>query len=434
MSLRPTQPLLWVLTLWALLGLSASWWKPAEEFWRILGLVILVVAILDAVFLCLRKGVAAQRRLPGRFALNVEGEVTVRLTNLRKRPASLQMYDGIPSDSEAELLPWSGRIKAKGFTDVTYPITLKKRGETWFDLVHVLEKSFVGFWGRRLLIGEEQSTKVYPNYQPVLRYALLAMEHRQEQSGIVRKNRAGLSRDFHQLRDYQMGDSLSQVDWKASSKRQTLISRDFQEQRDQSVILMVDSGRRMRVMDGELSQFDHCLNSMLLLSYIALRQGDHVGVLSFGGTERWLPPVKGAHHMTTVLNHLYNYETSPFPSDFSEAAERLLRQQRRRSLVIVLTNLRGEDGDELSEPLRLLRRKHVVVLANLRETGIDQLLEAEMNDFDSALSYLGALDYSAEREAVLKNIRSHGIVTLDETAQVFPIALANTYLDTRESI
>ena len=120
-----------------------------------------------------------------------------------------------------------------------------------------------------------------------------------------------------------MGDSLSQIDWKASSKRQSLISRDFQEQLDQSVILMLDCGRRMRTIDGEISQFDHCLNAMLLISYVALRQGDQVGILSFGGTERWLPPVKGASSMTTVLNHLYDYETSPFPSDFSEAAERL---------------------------------------------------------------------------------------------------------------
>ncbi|MDC0321645.1 DUF58 domain-containing protein, partial [Akkermansiaceae bacterium] len=178
--------------------------------------------------------------------------------------------------------------------------------------------SLLGFWSRGVKIGDKGKVKVYPNYQPVLSYALMAMAHRQEHTGIIRKNRAGLSRDFHQLRDYQMGDSLSQIDWKASSKRQSLISRDFQEQLDQSVILMLDCGRRMRTIDGEISQFDHCLNAMLLISYVALRQGDQVGILSFGGTDRWLPPVKGASSMTTVLNHLYDYETSPFPSDFSE--------------------------------------------------------------------------------------------------------------------
>jgi uncharacterized protein (DUF58 family) len=289
-------------------------------------------------------------------------------------------------------------------------------------------------WSRRTKGGQEDLVKVYPNYQPVLRFALMAMAHRQEQTGIVRKNRAGLSRDFHQLRDYQFGDSLSQIDWKASSKRRSLISRDFQEQLDQSVILMLDCGRRMRTLDGEVSQFDHCLNSMLLVSYVALRQGDHVGILSFGGTERWLPPVKGGHAMTTVLNHLYDYETSPYPSDFSEAAERLLMHQQRRAMVVILTNLRGEDGDELVEPLRRLRQKHVVVLASLRESGIDKVLNNEVVNFDGALGYLAAQDYSSERERVLANLRSHGVVALDETAQRFPVALANRYLDTRETI
>ena len=173
---------------------------------------------------------------------------------------------------------------------------------------------------------------------------------------------------------------------------------------------------------------------MLLLSYIALRQGDHVGVLSFGGTDRWLPPVKGTHAMTTVLNHLYDYETAPFPSDFSEAAERLLSHQRRRALVVILTNLRGEDSSELSEPLRRLRQKHPVVLASLREEGIGKLLNKEVQNFDDALGYLGAEDYAAEREATLARLRAEGIVTIDATAQKFPVALANCYLDTRETI
>jgi uncharacterized protein (DUF58 family) len=173
---------------------------------------------------------------------------------------------------------------------------------------------------------------------------------------------------------------------------------------------------------------------MLLLSYVALRQGDQVGILSFGGTDRWLPPVKGTSAMTTVLNHLYDYETSPFPSDFAEAAERLLKHQQRRSMVVVMTNLRGEDSDELREPLRKLRQKHVVVLASLREMGIGKMMDKDLTSFEDALGYLAAHDYAAEREAVLATLRADGIVTLDETAQQFPIALANAYLDTRQII
>ncbi len=435
MPVRPSAFLLKLLILWVIFGLAASWWDSLELAWLLTGAILGVIFFVDLVAVFLRKKLLVERKLPGRFALGVPGEVKLRVRQLGKGTRHFEVYDGIPADALCEHFPWQGAVREKSYLEIQYPITLTERGEVFFEKSYLSERSPLRLWSRFYQAGIEDRTKVYPNYQPVLRYALLAMAHRQGYTGIVRKNRAGLSRDFHQLRDYQMGDSLAQIDWKASSKRQSLISRDFQEQRDQSVILMVDCGRRMRVLDGELSQFDHCLNAMLLVSYIALRQGDQIGMLNFGGYERWLPPVKGSHQMTTVLNHLYDYETSPFPSDFREAAERVLKNQQRRSLVIVLTNLRGEDGQELSEPLKLLRQKHVVVLASLREQSIDLILEKEeFADSDEALSYLGAKSYAAERTDALKGLSSQGIVTLDETAQNFPTALANCYLDSRESI
>jgi len=434
MPLRPTRALIAFLILWTLLGLAGSLWLPGAQWWGWMGAILAAVCLFDALVIFALRLPRAERVLPGRMAVGIEAEVALRLINPTKRHLHMAVYDGIPALCDCEAFPWRGWVRAKGYLDLNYPITLHKRGEIEFGKTHVLLTSLLGLWSRKALLGDESAVKVYPNYQPVLSYALLAMAHRQEHTGIIRKNRAGLSRDFHQLRDYQMGDSLSQIDWKASSKRQTLISRDFQEQLDQSVILMLDCGRRMRSIDGEITQFDHCLNSMLLLSYVALRQGDQVGILSFGGTDRWLPPVKGGNAMTTVLNHLYDYETSPYPSDFAEAAERLLKHQLRRSMVVVMTNLRGEDAEELREPLRKLRQKHVVVLASLREAGIGEMLEKELHSFDDALGYLAAEDYAAEREAVLAGLRGDGVVTLDETAQHFPIALANAYLDTRQII
>lgn len=434
MPLRPSRGLIGLLTIWMLLGVAASLWSSAALWWERFGFLVGAVSVIDVFLVFLVRTPEVTRSLPGRVAVGVESETRLRVVNRSSRHLKFTLFDGIPPRCECEVMPWSGWIRAGEFLDINYPMTLHERGDARFGRTDVLLGSLLGLWGRKVRVGEESSVKVYPNYQPVLSYALLAMSHRQEHTGIVRKNRSGLSRDFHQLRDYQMGDSQSQIDWKASSKRQTMISREFQEQLDQSVILMLDCGRRMRAIDGELTQFDHCLNSMLLLSYIALRQGDQVGILSFGGMERWLPPVKGTQSMTTILNHLYDYETSTFPSDFSEAAERLLRHQRRRSMVVVMTNLRGEDSDEIREPLRRLREKHIVVLASLREGGIEKMLEKEIVGFDDALGYLSAQDYAAERERVLATIQADGIVTIDETARKFPVVLANSYLDTRQNI
>ena len=374
------------------------------------------------------------RKLPGRFSIDVEKLVPVTIRNRAKMALRVLCYDGIPADAVSGELPWQGRLPGKGFKRVDYPVTISERGMKDFDRAHLRIFSPLGLWSKRARGGEVQSTRVYPNYEPVLRYALLAMDNRAEQMGIVKKNRMGMSREFHQLRDYQLGDMLSQIDWKASSKRLSLISRDYQEQRDQTVVLAVDCGRRMRALDGGVPQFDHCLNAVLLLAYTALRQGDHVGVLAVGGGDRWLAPVKGVQSMTTILNHLYDYETSNAPSDFSEAAERLLTRQQRRALVVMLSNVRGEDGHQLVEPLRMVRRRHVTILANLREQSVEERMVRPAGSLDDALEVGATAMYLEDRARVLGELQQQGVFTVDALAKELPVALANAYLRAREMV
>ncbi|NWK53990.1 DUF58 domain-containing protein [Verrucomicrobiaceae bacterium N1E253] len=405
-----------------------------KSVWIWGGVVLLVFLLVDLLACLFLKRPRVERDLPGRFASGIEQSVPLTLRNPGSLALRLCCYDGIPSDASSRELPWSGKVPAKGFTKLEYPVTIKERGAKEFEPAHIRFCSPLFLWTRKCRAGVMQETRVYPNYEPVLRYALLAMANRAEQMGIVKKNRAGMSREFHQLRDYQLGDMLSQIDWKATSKRLSLISRDYQEQRDQTVILAVDCGRRMRAHDGGVPQFDHCLNAMLLLAYTALRQGDHVGVMAVGGGERWLAPVKGIQSMTTILNHLYDYETSTAPSDFSEAAERLLTLQRRRALVIMLSNVRGEDSHQLVEPLRMVRQRHVTILANLREASVVRRMQQKASTLDEALEVGGTAIYLEERERMLGELRAHGIYTVDSQAKELPVVLANAYLGAREMV
>ena len=138
--------------------------------------------------------------------------------------------------------------------------------------------------------------------------------------------------------------------------------------------------------------------------------------------------------MTTILNHLYDYQTSTSPSDYGEAAERLLVRQRRRSLVVFLSNVRGEDGVDLIEPLRLVRKRHVTILANLREKEVMDRMEEPVESLDDALALGASQIYLDERNAVLNELRSHGVHSVDATAEDLPVALANAYLVAREGV
>ncbi len=446
LKVRPTKKIIWGVTIWiaAWLGwkilgyVDAGWgeWLQAilGYVWQYGLLFFAGLMVLDFFVLLVLPSPSTRRKIPTRFASGVSSDVEVKISNNSAFSMKVMFHDGLPMEAICQALPWTGMLPAKGFHKIAYPLEFNERGDTLIEKSYLEYRTQLGMWSRQVRTGEEDETKVYPNYEPVVRYALLTMESSPEQMGIVMKNRIGMSKEFHQLRDYQLGDMLSQIDWKASSKHRSLISREYQEQKDQNVILAIDCGRRMRAIDDGIPQFDHCLNAMLLLSYVALRQGDHVGVLSFGGTERWLPPVKGIQSMTTLLNHLYDYKTTPSPSDFSEAAERLLTRQRRRALVIVLTNVRGEDGQELIEPLRKIRQKHVVMVANLQEKEVMDRYEKEITGLDDALTLAATQMYLDERKAILNQLESHAVSTVDATAQDLPVALANRYLAEREGV
>jgi uncharacterized protein (DUF58 family) len=427
--MRPTNATFGLTLLWAFLGLAVSWFPNQATTWWLVGGVFALVVLTDALRLRFMKPIVVVRRLPGRFALGEPGEVRLTLSNPGGQGIDLELYDGIPVGADAPTMPWQGSLPGQRELKVFHPVRLLERGEVTFGPVQVLAKSRWAFWKRLSLHGGYEKVKVYPNYEPVIRFALLAMQHRESPMGIVRRPLAGSSREFQQLRDYRNGDPFSQIDWKATSRRQSLISRDYEEQRNQSVVFLVDTGRRMRAMDGALPQFDHCLNAMLLVSHVALRQGDQVGVQSFGGTNRWLPPLKGLHAMPVLLNHLYDFQTTPEPSDFSQAVQQLMAHQRRRALVIVLTNLRGEDGKELIPALQVLASKHLVLLASLREKSVDEARESRVETFPDALRFTAADRYVAERREVLAELSARGILTLDTTAQLLAISLANRYLD-----
>lgn len=418
-----------VLIVWSLASVAAAFVPMLLQPWLYGGAVLLVLFVLELLLLLLREKPRITRELPLRFAVGEKGEVKLSIHNASSHGLMIEVFDGIPADAAAPALPWQGEIPAGITAQVRYAAIIPSRGEAKFSTVSYRILGFLRLLQRRVIFPLEQRVKVYPNYAPVMRLSLLATEHRQEQMGIVRRSRGGSSKDFHQLREYRKGDSLAQIDWKATSRRLQLISRDYQEQRNQQIVFLLDSGRRMRSMDGDLPHFDHCLNALLLVSYVALRQGDHVALQSFGGADRWLPPVKGNHAMATILEHLYDAETTQSPSDFIEAAERVMMRFRRRALVIVMTNLRGEDAEEIIPALRSLQTRHLVLLASLCEGVVRDAVEEPVSDFSSALQHVAARQYMGERKEVLAHLQAHGVLTLDVIADELAVGLANRYLD-----
>lgn len=373
------------------------------------------------------------RNAPTGLALNRWSEITLVFHHNFSQPIEVEFFDGLPNHAKAEGHNSSAPLRPKQVTQHIYRLRPLQRGPLDFTCCYVKVTSPLGLWQVQYRTQTPSSSKVYPDFSAIAAYTILATENHMSQVGIRRKNRRGQGLDFHQLRNYRQGDSLRQLDWKATARRQELISKDYQDERDQNVILMIDSGRRMRCKDDELDHFDHALNASLLISYIALRQGDSVGVLSFGNGERWIAPQKGSDRVNAILNGLYDLQTSNCAPDYLMAAEKVTQLQRKRSLVILVTNSRDEELDELSLAVNQLKKRHVVLIANIREQILDNTLHTPISNFDQALSYCGTVEFVNQRQKVQKMLNSKGLYAVDCLAKELPIQLANSYWDIKRA-
>ncbi len=276
--------------------------------------------------------------------------------------------------------------------------------------------------------------RVYPNFAALTRFAVFAVDNRLSQIGVLQRRRRGEGLDFQQLREYREGDVERQIDWKATARsgRAGVARVPGRARPDHPA-----PGRLRPAHGGEgrrrSSHFDHVLNAALLLAYVALRQGDAVGLLTMSGPQRWLAPRKSPATVNLLLNHVYDLQPSGSTTDYHAAATEVVRRMRKRALVVILSNMRDEDDDTLAPALGLLQQRHLVLFASLRETILSHALSARVDTFDRAVTHAAAADYLARRELAFRRIESRGALAVDVEPDELPIALVNRYLDIKRA-
>ena len=430
LSLSPTLLLLHWLAGWTLLGLLPAFWSEMTGYWLLAGALLFTVAARDALRLYLRPLPLVKRLMPPALPLGAWRTIRLRFDNPASQALALTVFDHYPTAAaECADLPQRLTVDAQGWAELSYRLRPVVRGEWVFAPVQIGLASPQGLWQRDDRLGEPATVRVYPDFAAIARYIRLAAAQRQALMGIHAQRRRGAGQNFHQLREYRIGDSLRQIDWKATARTRKLIAREYQDERHQTVLFLLDCSRRMRAQDDDLSHFDHALNAMILLAYVALRQGDAVGVQSFGGEQRWLAPRPGPGLLTRLINTVYDLQPTLEPPDYAEMAHLILTRQRKRALIVLLTNLRDEDQDDLRPAIALLSRRHLTLIANLREPVLDELLTQPIDDLAQAQLYATACHYQLQRDRVQNELRHLGGIVIDAPPQRLPAAMVNQYLD-----
>jgi len=444
-GIRPSRRLVALLGYWCLAALAVSaariWFAQSaaalENLWWSAGALLLAAALLDLLTGRRVAGLEGERQLPGNLALGVHNRVRLTLRNSGPRRLLLSVCDSLPSQLSADQLPRRAQLDPQQEVVIGYPLVPRRRGRADFGRIEVLADSPWGLWQTKVLLGRPQSVKVYPNFLGISSLQALSTEQSLRFLGLHQQQRRGEGMDFRQLREYRQGDSQRQVDWRASARLRKLISREYQDERDQEIVYMLDCGRRMRAKDGELSHFDHALNALLLSAYVAIKQGDAVGLHAFAAEENSsggeLPPVKGEGGINLLLNHVYDLHSGTANADFTGAAQQLLAKHPRRALVILVTNLRDEDSDELLAAVQLLSRRHLVMVASLRETAVDRLLQRPVESFADAVDTAAAGDFLQRRARLLQQLRARNVLVVDSAPEQLHMALVESYWQLKRS-
>jgi uncharacterized protein (DUF58 family) len=413
--------------------------RLAQVGWAAAGFAVVLAAATAADFAISRRAwrlsqVRMTRRLPSAFAIGVKQFVHLQFESLGKRSWHCTAFDHCDPSLRVVGLPARCELLANKRLDVAYEVTPTRRGEIDFAPADLRVRSRWGLCELLETAGATETRRSYPDFAQVARYAWLAGDRRLQEIGIKTYQQRGEGTDFKQLAEYRYGDPVRHIDWKATLRQNKPILREFQDERDQCVMLLIDCGRRMRAYDTEngigSGHFDQVLNAVMLLSYVALKQGDAVGALTFGtppGEQRVFAPRKGAHALNALMGELYSVQPSPTHSDYVSVAQNLLLRHRKRSLVIVITNFRDEDSSELSQALRLLRSRHLVMLASLRERVVGELISQTLDSAEAALDVGSAHLYEQSRRDAFNRLAARDALMVDSEPKELGIELVNRY-------
>lgn len=312
-----------------------------------------------------------------------------------------------------------------------YHVRPPRRGDYTFGDLYLRWQSIFGLIRRQARFPATAPVKVYPNLVDVRRYDLLLRRNRLWELGLRQTRVLGAGQEFERLRDYQPDDEYRRINWKATARRGRPISAEFETERTQNIMALVDVGRMMRSPVGDVSKLDYAINAVLLLAYVTAHKGDRIGMLTFADTvQQWLVPRGGTGQFQRMLEFLYRVEGQPVEPDYGTAFAYFAARQSKRSLVIVFTDLTGTLGmQSLVAHMARLRQRHLPLLVTLRDPTVQHLAQQPVVDSQSLYERTVAEQLLDERRLVLDRLRHQGVLTLDVPANELSVALINKYLE-----
>ena len=403
--------------------------------WLGIGVVYLVVlvcfAFLDYVTSPLFDRVEVAREMDSKFSLGAENAVVVRIRNNSRHGLRCWLKDDFPVAFQFDQVVHEFQVEPRSTYVLTYHLKPVRRGLYRFEDIHLRCVGVLGLVSRQRRVSAGTEVKVYPNLLEVQKYELLVRRGMLHEMGLKSSRQFGEGTELERLREYHPDDNYRRIDWKATSRRHRPIVREFETERSQDIVIMLDTGRLMALPIGDLVQLDYAINTALMTSYVCTLKGDKVGLLAFSDTvHQYIAPKPGRKQFLAMLELLYDVQEQLVEPSFEYAFEYLASKHRKRALIILFTNiLDKESAGELSTYMAQLAKHHLVVCVTLTDSNILALAELSPRESKEVYRKVIAEKLLREKREALEVLVRHGVITIDVPAHQLSMAVINKYLE-----
>jgi len=367
--------------------------------------------------------------------LGVPSTITLDLRNSGALPVLVQVIEDAPASfragtPEIEIAAPVGNISAT----TKYTVRPAERGDARFGDVYLRYQSSLGIAERWAVAPLQQTVRVYPNLEEAKQDTIYLIRSRQIAIEKRHQQQRGQGREFESLREYREGDEWRDICWSATARRGKLISKSYRIERSQTVWLILDAGRLLRTRVLGLTKLDYAVGAALSLAQVALYSGDRVAMLAYGRrVQQRLPAGSGSGHVRALLESLAQVKNEEFEADHQRAAEALLTFQKRRSLVVWLTDLsETATTPEVIENASRLARRHVVLFTVIGQPELRELLRQRPEDPRQMFHHVAAQEIVQRRDVLLRTLRQQGVLTLEVDPSRLSSAVVNQYLEAKE--
>ena len=390
-----------------------------------------IATVIDYFLLFEKKGmIKGTRLMASRFSLGDENNVSISLVNTYPFQVSINIIEQLPDQFQERNFLRKTKINAFGRSSLSYLLRPLTRGAYEFDELLCYAQSPIGLLQRRFSGAPATTTKVYPSFQQLKKFQLMAAAENKF-TGAKRIRRLGHSMEFEKIKSYVRGDDIRTINWKATARTGDLMVNTYTDAREQQVYAVIDKGRSMKMPFDGMTLLDYAINASLSLLNVVLLKHDKAGLISFSNKiGNMLPAERRSGQLQHIMEMLYNQQTEFKESDYEALVVNILQKINHRSFILLFTNFETLSSLERQLPyIKRMAKHHLVCVVFFQNTLLKEIHETQPDTTEGIYIKTIADRFDFEKKQIVKELRRHGILTVLTTPQQLTVDVINKYVE-----